>query len=130
ITVDGHAIQQRPFDDMQRALRLQARVFGLLDDELSDAVYERVRQTLLHRLLTPRQILRRIALLAAALTLPGVLQQALGRVAAPVQQHVLNPLPQFWLYLVVKRQPACTADAPVQAGADGVIREPGQPRLG
>ena len=51
---DVHAVHQRPFDHVDRPAALPAiccaRLLGVLDDEVGDAVHQRMRQALLDRL--------------------------------------------------------------------------------
>ncbi len=56
IADDVHAGHQRAFDDVQRPLCLRPRLFGVLLDEVADAVDQRVGQPLIHGLLAPGEI--------------------------------------------------------------------------
>ena len=58
---DVHAVHQRPFDHVDRpaaACSICARFLGVLDDEVGDAVHERMREPLLDRLVAPLEVLR------------------------------------------------------------------------
>jgi len=48
-----HARHQRAFDDVERPLRRQPRLLGVLHDPVSDALHERVGESFSHRLLAP-----------------------------------------------------------------------------
>ncbi len=50
-------------------------------------------------------------------------EQAIGRVGAAVEDHVLGELAQFGRDVVVERELAGVDDAHVHAGADGVVQE-------
>ena len=123
IADDRHAVHQRPLDHVQRPLSRQARFFRVFNDELVDAVHQRMRKPLVHWLFTPSQVLGCIALLAAALHPLGVFEQTLRSIIAAIEQHVLDTLAQFGLDIIVKRQRTGIDDAHVHAGADGVIEE-------
>ena len=75
------------------ARELLARLLGVGLDEVDDAVHERVREALLDRRVAPGEV--ELALLARALHVLGELDQALGRVGAAVEEHVLDVLEQL-----------------------------------
>ena len=76
---DVHAGHQRALDDVQRLLRLLARLLGVGLDEVGDAVHERMRQALLDRGFAPGQILL-LGFCAAAVALElGAPPRAAGR---------------------------------------------------
>ena len=51
-----HAVHERAFDDVQRALGFAARLLDVAFDEIGDAVHERVGQPLFDRPLAPGEI--------------------------------------------------------------------------
>ena len=59
---DVHAIHQRPFDHLDRAVKLLPCFFGILDDPGGNALDQRVREALFNALLAPAQILDRPSL--------------------------------------------------------------------
>ena len=65
----------------------------------------------------------RALVLGRALHLLGHLEQPLGGVGAPVQHHVLDPLAQRGVEVVVDADHAGVDDAHVHAGADRVVQE-------
>ena len=65
----------------------------------------------------------------ARLGLLGDLHQALAGVGAAVQHHVLHPLAQLRLHLVVHADHAGVDDAHVHARLDGVVQEHGVDRF-
>jgi hypothetical protein len=85
-------------------------------------------EALAHRLVAPGEVLRLLLALPALVAL-GDLQQTFGGVAAPVQHHVLDPLAQFGIEIVVERQGAGIDDAHVHAGRDRVVEEHDVDRL-
>ena len=117
-----HAAHQRTFDHVQRPRRQRARFFGVGLDVLVDAVDQRVRQPLAHRLLAPAQVFD-LLLAFLAFEAVGNFEQALGRIRAPVQHHVLDALAQVGFQIVVQRQRAGVDDAHVHAGLDRVVQE-------
>ncbi len=117
----AHAFHERPFDDMQGPFQRLPGFLGVLLDIVGDPVDQGVLQPLLDIRLAPAQILRALALLAFHGV--GDLQQALGGVGAPVQHHVLDPLPQVLGDVLVDRELAGVDDRHVQAGLDGVVQE-------
>ena len=87
----AHAIHQRPFDHFERPAVFLARLFGVLIDEAVDAFQQRVFQSFLHAVFSPRKVF--LDLLAAdAFVAFRQIQQAFRRVVAAVQQHVLHAL--------------------------------------
>ena len=126
-----HADHQRAFDDVQRppALRPDALVdlFGVFDDEVVDAVHQRMREPLVDRFGAPREL--GAVVLGRALGALGDLDEALAGVAAPVQHDVLDPFAQLRLEIVVDADHAGVDDAHVHAGLDRVVQEHGVDRL-
>ena len=94
----------------------------------ADAVDQRVSQPLVDRLLAPGEIDLALLRLAAFVAL-GRFEQAVGRVGAPVEDHVLDQLAQLGIDIVVERKLAGIDDAHVHAGLDGVIEEHRMHRL-
>jgi hypothetical protein len=129
---DGvHAGHQRALDHLERAPAACSDrlpdLLGVLDDEVGDAVDERVRQALLDRQRAPRQARR--VVLAGALGAVGDLDQALAGVLAAIEHHVLDALLQLRVEVVVDANHAGVDDAHVHAGADGVVEEDGVDRF-
>jgi len=93
---DVHAVHQRPFDDGKRRLafgfELGAHFFGVGDDEVGDALDQRVFQTFFDRGFTPRQI-RAAVLGLAFLHRLGEIDQRLAGTRIAVEHHILDLLP-------------------------------------
>ena len=119
---DVHASHQGTFDDVQRARCLGPRLLGVLLDIVGDAVDQRVSQALLDRLLAPGKV-GLLLLPAAALVAFGRLEQAVGRVCAPIEDHVLDQVAQLGLDIVIKRKLPGIDDAHVHARLDRVVQE-------
>ena len=102
-------------------------LLGVLDDEVVDAVDQRVAQALLDRLGAPGQA--RAVVLGLALGVLGDLDQALAGIGAAVQHHVLDPLAQLGLEVVVDADHAGVDDAHVHPGLDRVVQEHGVDRF-
>ena len=116
-----HAGHQRPLDHVERPVGSLPRLLGVLLDEVDDAVHERVLEPLLDGRLAPREVdlaPRRLAAHA-----PGVLDEPLGRVVAPVEDDVLDELEQLRLDVLVHDELAGVDDAHVEPGADRVVEE-------
>ena len=126
---DVHPGHQRALDDVERPRRREPRLLGVLDDVGVDAGHERVGQPLVDRSLAPGQVLGRPLHAALAGVPRGQLEQPLGRVRAPVEDDVLDPLAQLRLDLVVDRQDAGVDDGHVEAGPDRVVEEDRVDRL-
>ncbi len=126
-----HAGHQRPFDHVQRApvlgLHGLPALLGVGDDEIGDAVDQRVRQAMVHVARAPGEL--GAVVLGRTLHRLGDLEQALGRVGAAVQHHVFHALAQFGIEVVVDAHHAGVDDAHVHAGPDGVVQEHGVDRL-
>ncbi|CCJ86418.1 hypothetical protein BN133_2795 [Cronobacter dublinensis 582] len=126
IADDVHAVHQRPFNDLNRTLRLLARLFGILFDKFGDPFHQRIFETLFHVPRAPFGLLsvsRRIAFAAAIFF--GQRQQPLGAVSAPVEDHVLDRIAQLGREVVVNRELPGVHDAHVHAVADSVVEEHG-----
>ena len=124
---DVHAGHQRAFDHMQRPTALCCDAlpagFSVLDDEVGDAVHQRMAQPRIHRVVAPGQA--QAVVLGRALDVLGNLQQTLGGILAAVQHHVLHPFAQLGIELVVDAHHAGIDDAHVQPGLDRVVQEHG-----
>ena len=77
VTDHAHAVHQRPFDHFQWPAVFLASGFRILVDETINPLQERVFETFLDILLTPREILSKL-LSADTLVAFGKIQQALG----------------------------------------------------
>ena len=121
----AHAVHQRPFDDQQRPAQLGARLFGVGVDVGVDALDQRVGEALLDRAVAPLLGLLGVDDFAGAgrLQLVAVLDQALGRVGAAIEQHVLDQHLQLGLDLLVDLEHPGVDDAHVHAGGDRVVEE-------
>ena len=126
---DVHARHQRALDDVERPLRREPRLLGVLDDPGVDALDQRVRQSLVDREVPPAEVVDGAGDRGAARVSRRDLQQAVGRVGPPVEDHVLHPLQQVRVDVVVLRQGTGVDDRHVEAGADGVVQEHGVDRL-
>ena len=122
IADDAHAIHQRSFDHLERTTVFREGGFGVLIDELVDALEQGVFEAFLDGIVAPREVL--LDLLAAlALVAFGQFEQALGGVGPAVEQDVLDVLQQFLGDLVIDLEHAGVDDAHVHAGEAGVIEE-------
>ena len=101
--------------------KLLPRLLDVGLDEVDDAVHQRVREALLDGRLAPRQIL--FASCPCPSTLLGELDEALGRVGAAVEDHVLDALEQLLRDLLVDAELPGVDDAHVEAGLDRVVEE-------
>ena len=73
------------------------------------------------RRLAPGQV--ELAARPLAADVLGDLDQPVGRVGTPVEDHVLDPLLQLGLEILVDRELAGVDDAHVEAGANRVVEE-------
>jgi hypothetical protein len=124
---DLHPVHQRALDHLQRTLRQLPGLLGVGLDEVHDAVYQRVRQPLRDRRLPPGQIHGTAGRRAADGL--GERDEAVGRVLAPVEQHVLDQLEQVRGDVLVDGELAGVDDTHVEPGRDGVEEEGGVHRL-
>ncbi len=137
---DVHAGHQRALDHVQRTAALGedglVGLFGVLGDEVGDALHQRVRETLLHRADAPGQARGIVA--HRALDGLGGVQQPLGRrllrvagalravqLRLAVEDDVFHQLAQLGVEVVVHAHHAGVDDAHVHAGLDRVIQEHG-----
>jgi hypothetical protein len=104
-----HAVHEGALDHIERPRGLEPRLLGILEDELIDALDERVLQPLLDRELAPLEIIHALRARAALESL-GNLEQALGRVRAPREDHILDALAEVGLNLLVDRELARVHD--------------------
>ena len=122
-----HAVHQRAFDDVQRALGGGPRLLGVGLDPVGDAIDQGVGDARAHRAFAPGQV-RALGLGLAALVLRRQLDQAFGIGQAgvalsPIEDHILDRLAQLGRDVVIDRQLAGVDDAHVHAGGDGVKQE-------
>ena len=129
---DAHAVHQRAFDHVQRPAALGqdglVGLFRILDDEVGDAVHQRMRQALVHahrRLGRAAPVQLAAVVLGRALGRIGDFDQALAGVGAAVQHHVFDAFAQLGFDLVVDADHAGVDDAHVHAGLDRVVQEHG-----
>ena len=123
IADDVHAGHQRAFDDMQRPLGREPRFLRIGLDELRDAVDQRMADALFDRAFAPGEIPLLGFLAGRALEALGDRQQALGRIVAAVEDHILAGFAQLRLDRVVDGELAGIDDAHVHSGLDGEIEE-------
>ena len=122
VTDHIHAVHQRPLDDLERVIELQAGLLGVFDDPGIDALHERVADPFRDRRVAPGKVF--LALLASlAGELIGNLEKALRGVVATVADHVIDPLTKLGRQLFVQAQLASIHNAHAQTGADCVIEE-------
>ena len=134
---DVHAGHQRPFDHVQRpaarGLDRCAGLLGVLDDEVGDAVDQRVREPLVDRLrLLGACRARRGApsRRAAAPLARSAISTRRSPASWPAVEHdVLDALAQLGLEVVVDADHAGVDDAHVHARLDRVVEEHGVDRL-
>ena len=117
---------------MQRASafgqNLLVGLFGVVADEVGDAVHQRMTQALRH---THRRIGRATPsqfgglVFGSAFGAVGHFDQTLTRVRATVQHHVFHPFAQRGLQVVVHTDHARVDDAHVHARLDRVVQEHG-----
>ena len=120
---DVHAVHQRAFDDMERALGAWRGLLGIGLDIFGDAVDQRMGDALLDRLLAPGEILGPGFAAAPALVALGKIEQAFGGIGAAVEDHVLAGLAQFGLDRFIDGELAGIDDAHVHAGLDGMVEK-------
>ncbi len=124
-----HPIHQRTFDDLQRALESQTRLFRVLDHEVVYAFDQRVLESLRDRQRAPLEVGLSLAPGAFTLEPGGHLQQPLGSVRTPIQHDVLDDLPQIGRDSFVDRELAGIHDPHVHAGGNRVVEKHGMHHL-
>jgi hypothetical protein len=107
-------------------------LFGVVVDEVRDAVHQSMRKALAHGpggfgRAAPLEFLAFI--FGATSGGFGNLDQTFARIRAAVQHHILDALAQFRLQVVVDAHHARVDDAHVHAGRDRVVQEHGVDRL-
>ena len=117
-----HAVHQRAFDHVQRALRLGARLLGVGLDEIGDAVHQRMREPPLDRPFAPGEIglLLLDALPAVTLGEREQRSDASGRRLSTTSSQASRSSGSRSSYTAIC---AGIDDAHVHAGLDGVIEE-------
>ncbi len=119
-----HACHQRPFNDINRASRLQARLFGIFFDKFGNAFYQGVFKAFRHIPGAPFGLLSIGGIVAFTATVFfRQFQQPFGTVFAPVQNDIFNRITQFRRQIVINRQLPGVDDAHVHAVTNGVIKE-------
>src|SRR5208337_1222876 len=102
---------------------LVARFLGVGNDMRADALYQRMRQPLLHRALAPGAVL--VGLASLSLVGFGKRDQPLRAVGTTVEHDVLDVLAQYRIELIVDAELAGVDDSHRQARADGVVEKDG-----
>ena len=123
-----HAPHQRPLDDLETRRVVPAGGLHVFLDVIGDPLDEGVRQSLLHAEGSPGVGLGDVGRVPLLDRL-GVFDQPVGRVGSPIEEHVLDPLPQFGLDLLIDPQLPRVDDPHIHAGLNGVIQEAGVHRL-
>jgi len=93
---DGHAVHERPFDDVERLrvqLQVLARFLSVCDDKFVDSLDEAVRQTLLHVQRAPR--VAHDNLFGGRAHALGELEQLFGPLGVFVPQEAFAKLEQL-----------------------------------
>ncbi len=117
-----HRGHQRPFDDVERAIRGEARLLGIGHDERVDAFNQRVPQTFLHRRAAPLRIVDH-GFVAARRVFAGDCEQLVGGVGPTIQHDVLYAIAQRLRNLVVDAQLTRVDDAHRKPRANRVVQE-------
>ena len=132
VTDDVHPVHQRALDHLDRPPAgggdFSPQFLGVVIDVGVDALDEGVRNPLADRKRSPLGNLCVNGFFRAVEPFSD-LQQPLGRVRAPIQDDVGDPVPQLRVDRVVGHQRAGVDDAHVQAGLDGVEQEHRMHRL-
>ena len=125
VSDDAHPVHQGAFDHGERAPQLGARFLGVRVDEGVDALHEGVREARFDRPLAPRLFFffRRHHARRFGLQALTEIDEALGRVGAPVQKHVLHQITELGLDLFVDREHSRVHDPHVHPGGDRVVEE-------
>ena len=116
-----HAAHQRPLDHLDRPRVGLSRLLGVGDDEVGDALDERVDETVVDGQRPP--LLCVDGHHRPGLDARGGLEQAVGRVGAAVQHEVLDDLAQIERDVVVQHQRGRVHDRHVEPGVDRVVEE-------
>ena len=96
-----HARHERPLDHRKRPSQREPGLLGILLDPLGDALRQRVRQAFIDRPVAPGEVGG--DLLRPAPEALCQFDQALGRIRAPVEQHVLDRLAQLLRNVLIDR---------------------------
>ena len=121
-------VHQRAFNHCERPSQLHARLFRVRFDVSVDSLHQRVAQPLLHRPVAPLFNFLLVRLVAGArrpcrLQPLAELNQPLGRIGPPVQQHIFNQLLQLRLDLLIHLQHARVHNAHIHARGNRVIQK-------
>ena len=106
----------------------EPRLLGVLDDELVDAVDERVHDPFVDGQLAPGVVCLAADTLVVAVSLRD-LEQALGRIRTPVENHILDSLAELRLDLLVQSELAGVDDRHIEPCCDRVVEEHRMDRL-
>ena len=118
-----HAGHQRAFDHLDRPRHGQAGFLGVHFNKGVHALDQRMFKPLFHRPRPPQFGSRIGGLLRPALELVGHGQQAIGRIRAAVENHVLAQFAQFRIDGVIHVKLPGVDDAHVHARLDGMIQK-------
>ena len=123
-----HAVHERAFDHIERPRGRKARLFRVLEDEFVEPLHEGVLQALRYGELAPLEVIASLHR-PPALEALGDLEQPLGRIRAPGQNHILDPLAQIDGDLLVDGELPRVHDPHGEPGANGVVEEHRMHRL-
>ncbi len=129
VTDDIHAVHERAFNNIQRALDRLPGFFRVEFDEFVDTLDQRMLEPLVHRQCAPCLVflfLDRPAL-AAVTVREG--QQAVRGAGITGQNHILDHVPQFGRNIFINRQLTGIDDTHIHAVTDGVVQEYRMDRL-
>ncbi len=106
---------------MQGKLGLLSRFLGIFFDEVCIAFYQRVRQSRIHRLLTPGKVLLVLFYAAIAHELRRDIKQTVSTLRIFILDNIFHRVTQFCRQIIVNRQLPRIDDTHIHARLNGVI---------
>ena len=123
ITHNIHAVHQRTFNDVKRALCILARFFRILDNVIRNAAHQRMLKAFIDGQLAPLIIDNFGFGLAVAAIVFCNIEQTVRRVRAAIQDDVLDPLAQLIWDIIINRQLARIDNRHIETRWNGVIEK-------
>ena len=117
-----HSPHQRAFNDLQPRGIFLAGILDVGFNVVGQPFYQRVGEPSLHVECAPGIGLGGICRVAFFDAL-GIFDEPIGGIGTAVEEHVLDPLEQLWLDLLIDSQLPGVDDAHVHAGLDRVVEE-------
>ena len=122
ISHDRHSVHEGALDDLEWSAVLEAGLLSVSFDKLGNSLEQRMLKALLYWLLPPPEI-NFLFLSFLPPELLGKLQELVGGIASPVEDHILDPFKQVGRNFVINLKHPRIDNPHVHSGTGSVIQE-------